>query len=80
MTATKSSKLLFTVEREKQVSAIVANGYTATTIEIPALWDIYSDSPAPVIQERLEGPEDRVAIFIHTSGTTGKCLIYIISG
>lgn len=73
MTATGCSKLLYTRERERQVSGIVENGNRVEIFEIPPLWDIYSsDTTDAFMQEGFGDPDDRVAIYIHTSGTTGK--------
>lgn len=41
---------------------------------MPGLWDIFdrqSTVPVPIIKEPAEDPEDRVAVYIHSSGTTG---------
>lgn len=42
----------------------------------PGLWEVFdSDSgPAPAVKEPGEDTEDRVAVYIHSSGTTGKCI------
>lgn len=75
MSATNCSKLLYSREREKQVSAIVEYDSAATTkiFELPPLWHIYNNDPMSTLTEEPTGDaDDRVAIYIHTSGTTGK--------
>jgi acyl-CoA synthetase (AMP-forming)/AMP-acid ligase II len=44
-------------------------------VKIPELWELFDrdgNTPSPGIKEPLEDDEDRVAIYIHSSGTTGK--------
>lgn len=71
--ATSSNKFVYTPERSRQVEEIKTVSPSLQAWEIPSLWDVLhlnNAKPLPV-----KGPgsdtEDRVAVYIHSSGTTG---------
>ncbi|KAJ5527212.1 Male sterility NAD-binding [Penicillium frequentans] len=72
MGATGCTKIVYTPERSRQISELQTADIPLEAWEAPALWEVFDDSsPSPVIQEPAEDHEDRVAIYIHSSGTTG---------
>lgn len=72
MSATGCTKIVYTPERSRQISDLIAADTSLEAWEAPGLWEVFDDSsPGPVIQEPAEDHEDRVAIYIHSSGTTG---------
>ncbi|KAJ5654047.1 hypothetical protein N7490_001050 [Penicillium lividum] len=72
MNATSCTKIVYTPERSRQISDLMAVDNALKSYEAPSLWEVLDDSsPAPLIEEPAEDTEDRVAIYIHSSGTTG---------
>lgn len=72
MSAIGCTKIVYTPERSRQISDLTAADTSLEAWEAPGLWEVFDDSsPGPVIQEPAEDHEDRVAIYIHSSGTTG---------
>lgn len=72
MSATGCTKIVYTPERSRQISELQTADISLEAWEAPGLWEVFDDSSAgPVIQEPAEDHEDRVAIYIHSSGTTG---------
>lgn len=75
MSATGSSKIVFTPERRRQIEELKAADPSLQSFEVPGLWEVFdreSKASVPVPEDPAEDHEDRVAIYIHSSGTTGK--------
>ncbi|KAJ5939197.1 hypothetical protein N7466_002331 [Penicillium verhagenii] len=72
MGLTNCTKLVYTTEKSRQVNGLTAAYTSLKAWEVPDLWEVFDDSsPGPSIEDPAEDPEDRVAIYIHSSGTTG---------
>ncbi|KAJ5222267.1 uncharacterized protein N7469_008507 [Penicillium citrinum] len=74
LTATKSTKIVYSSERNRQIEELNGADASLKTVQLPGLWELFDrdgESPAPVVNEPVEDAEDRVAIYIHSSGTTG---------
>ncbi|CAG7938799.1 unnamed protein product [Penicillium olsonii] len=75
--ATGCSRIFYTPERARQVDALQAANTSIQTWQVPDLWEVFGGEP--IVTDRcLDIPapgsdfEDRVAVYIHSSGTTGK--------
>ncbi|GIK01973.1 putative NRPS-like protein biosynthetic cluster [Aspergillus viridinutans] len=74
LNAVNCSKFVYTSERSRQIDEIKAANSSLQSWLAPDLWDVFDrqpTAPVPVITEPAEDPEDRVAVYIHSSGTTG---------
>ncbi|CEJ60955.1 hypothetical protein PMG11_09509 [Penicillium brasilianum] len=74
LNAVNCSKFIYTPERSRQVDEIKAANSSLQSWLAPDLWDVFgrqATAPVPTIKEHVEDPEDRVAVYIHSSGTTG---------
>lgn len=72
--AVNCSALIHTPERSRQVDEVKAANPSLQSWLAPDLWEVFcspSTAPVPAIKELAEDPEDRVAVYIHSSGTTG---------
>lgn len=74
MSATGCSKFVYSPEQTKQIDELEAANPLLQTWVAPGLWDLFDSvsEPEPVIKEIAEDPENRVAVYIHSSGTTGE--------
>lgn len=75
MEATHSAKIVYSSEKSRQIKELETADPALKTWEIPDLWklfDRYEETPSPVINESVEDGQDRVAVYIHSSGTTGN--------
>lgn len=66
---------MYSSERSRQIEELNSTDSSLKTAQLPGLWELFDrdgESPAPVVNEPAEDAEDRVAIYIHSSGTTGK--------
>ncbi|KAK2802567.1 putative NRPS-like protein biosynthetic cluster [Onygenales sp. PD_10] len=74
MAKTDCSKIVFTVERERQINEL-RNAHPALDVwNMPDLWDVFGDIDVPVYPTKdlpFNDVEDDVGIIIHSSGTTG---------
>ncbi|KAJ6011704.1 hypothetical protein N7499_013320 [Penicillium canescens] len=72
--ATNCVKILYSPERRRQVNELREAEPSLWVWEVPGLWEIFRFSP-PTITTPTNDPvsdtEDRVAVYIHSSGTTG---------
>jgi hypothetical protein len=69
----KCSKFIYTPERSRQVDEIKAANLSLQSWVAPEFWEVFDrEYPPPIIEEPADDPEDRVAVYIHSSGTTGK--------
>ncbi|KAJ5261433.1 hypothetical protein N7478_012028 [Penicillium angulare] len=74
LAATNSTKLAYSSERSRQIEELKVADPSLETVQTPALWELFDldgETPAPVVKEPVEDAEDRIAIYIHSSGTTG---------
>jgi len=65
---------VYSSERNRQIEELNGADASLKTVQLPGLWELFDrdgESPAPVVNELVEDAEDRVAIYIHSSGTTG---------
>ncbi|KAJ5670583.1 Male sterility NAD-binding [Penicillium maclennaniae] len=73
MNATGCSKFVYSPERTKQIDELKAANPSLQTWVAPGPWDLFDNSTEldTVMKETSEDPENRVAVYIHSSGTTG---------
>ncbi|CAI7655071.1 unnamed protein product [Penicillium glandicola] len=71
--ATGCSKFVYSPERSKQIEELKGGNPSLQEWVVPGLWGLFdsSSAPAPVVKEPTEDLEDRIAVYIHSSGTTG---------
>jgi hypothetical protein len=72
--ATECAILLYSPERSRQVDALKNANASIQTWEIPGLWDVFAGNTRDVtiqIAQPSIDVEERVAVYIHSSGTTG---------
>ncbi|KAJ5668943.1 NRPS-like protein biosynthetic cluster [Penicillium macrosclerotiorum] len=67
------SKCVYTPERSRQVEDIKELDSSVESWLAPDMWTVFDHQSAalPMIEEPPNDPEDRVAVYIHSSGTTG---------
>lgn len=74
MGATGCVKIFYSPERSRQVDGLKAADPSLQTWEVPDLWDVFSGF-AKNASTNFIAPgydvEERVALYIHSSGTTG---------
>ena len=74
MSATGCVKIFYSPERYRQVDGLKAADPSLQTWEVPSLWDVFS-GVANNASANLIAPghdvDERVALYIHSSGTTG---------
>jgi hypothetical protein len=72
---TGCSKFVYSPERSKQIEELKGANPSLQAWLAPGLWEVLdSSASAPVVEEPTEDPEDRIAVYIHSSGTTGECI------
>ncbi|KAF3392431.1 Iterative polyketide synthase CazM [Penicillium rolfsii] len=72
LNAVNCSLFIYTPERGRQVDEIKAANPSLQSWVAPELWEIFDrQSLTPIVKEPADDPEDRVAVYIHSSGTTG---------
>ncbi|KAJ5090943.1 hypothetical protein N7532_009627 [Penicillium argentinense] len=72
LSATKATKIVYTSERDRQIGELKAVDSSLSTSQIPDLWTLFeTGSSCPEVREPVDDAEDRVAVYIHSSGTTG---------
>ncbi|KAJ5107011.1 hypothetical protein N7456_003686 [Penicillium angulare] len=72
LASTGSTKMVYTTERSRQINDIAVVDSTIGFWEVPSLWEIFDkNGETPDIEEQGEDSEDRIALYIHSSGTTG---------
>ncbi|CAI7640642.1 unnamed protein product [Penicillium pancosmium] len=72
--ATHSSKVVYSSEKARQAEELKTADSSLVAVQIPELWELFDrdgKTASPEVKEPLEDEEDRVAIYIHSSGTTG---------
>lgn len=74
MGATGCSTIVYSPERSKQVEELKATNHSLQVWVAPGEWELFDSrfEPVPVIKEPEEDPENRIAVYIHSSGTTGE--------
>lgn len=67
---------MYSPERSKQIEELKGANPSLQAWVAPGLWEVFDSGsgPAPAVKEPGEDTEDRVAVYIHSSGTTGKCI------
>lgn len=74
MGATGCVKIFYSPERSRHVDGLKATDPSLQTWEVPSLWDVFSGF-AKYASANLIAPshdvEEKVALYIHSSGTTG---------
>lgn len=78
--ATGCSKFVFTAERRRQIEELRMVDPNIQAWEIPGLWGVFDRSeihPGPVKGKTVPDEEERVAVYIHSSGTTGMMLHFV---
>jgi hypothetical protein len=73
--ATDCVKILYSPERSRQVNELKEAKPSLQVWEVPGLWEIFrggSPGITTAINDHTSDTEDRVAVYIHSSGTTGK--------
>lgn len=73
--ATKCTKFVFTTERRRQVEDLRTADSSIQVWEMPSLWEVFDRAarlPDPTANEAAPDEQDRIAAYIHTSGTTGR--------
>ncbi|CAG8019901.1 unnamed protein product [Penicillium nalgiovense] len=69
---TGCSKFVYSPERSKQIKELKGANPSLQAWLAPSLWEVFdSSASAPVVKEPAEDAEDRIAVYIHSSGTTG---------
>ncbi|KAJ5506168.1 Male sterility NAD-binding [Penicillium expansum] len=70
---TGCSKSVYSPERSKQIEELKGANPSLKAWVAPGLWELFdsSSAPAPVVKEPAADSEDRIAVYIHSSGTTG---------
>ncbi|KAJ5896728.1 NRPS-like protein biosynthetic cluster [Penicillium subrubescens] len=72
LNAVNCSQFIYTPERSRQVDEIQVANPSLQSWVAPDFWELFDrQSPEPIIEEPADDPEDRVAVYIHSSGTTG---------
>ncbi|KAJ5321437.1 Male sterility NAD-binding [Penicillium atrosanguineum] len=73
MGATECSKIVYSPERTKQIDELKTANPSLQSWVAPGPWELFDNvyEPDPVIKETSEDPENRIAVYIHSSGTTG---------
>ncbi|CAG8901724.1 unnamed protein product [Penicillium egyptiacum] len=71
--ATGCSKFVYSPERSKPIEELKGGNPSLQAWVAPGLWELFdsSSAPAPVVKEPAEDAEDRITVYIHSSGTTG---------
>jgi acyl-coenzyme A synthetase/AMP-(fatty) acid ligase len=70
---TACSKLIFSSERRKEATDIVAGRAGMKMWEIQPLWELlHGEATQFPFEKKFEDAEHDTAIIIHSSGTTGK--------
>lgn len=80
LNATGCAKVVYSSERSRQVMELKAVSSSLQAWEIPGLWKVFdpsSLSPSPA--KSAGDAEDRVAVYIHSSGTTGTSISPVIN-
>lgn len=78
LSATKSSKLLFSSEQRKIVEKLQRANESLQSWEVPGLWELFDRKVDcyPLVKQYAD-VEDVAPIIIHSSGTTGKFDIFL---
>jgi acyl-coenzyme A synthetase/AMP-(fatty) acid ligase len=65
---------VYSAERSKQVEELKTTNPSLQVWVAPGEWELFDSGPepVPVIKEPEEDPENRIAVYIHSSGTTGE--------
>ena len=74
--ATGCSKFVYSPERSKQIEELKGANPSLQAWVAPVLWEVFDSGsgPALAVKEPEEDSDDRIAVYIHSSGTTGECI------
>lgn len=67
--------VLYSTERTRQADALTAADHSLEAWRVPDLWDVFGGEPDDEFSRIPipdSDPEERVAVYIHSSGTTGQ--------
>lgn len=67
--------VLYSTERTRQADALTAADHSLEAWRVPDLWDVFGGEPDDEFSQIPtpgSDPEERVAVYIHSSGTTGQ--------